>query len=66
MIASAGPFPMSIMIVLVIASILSWTVIFSKWKIFKQALDEAYDAQLEDRVKTKSDALKLALKVAQR
>jgi biopolymer transport protein TolQ len=37
MIASAGPFPMSIMILLVIASILSWTVIFSKWKIFKQA-----------------------------
>ena len=37
MIASAGPFPMSIMILLVIASILSWTVIISKWKLFKQA-----------------------------
>ncbi len=37
MIASAGPFPLSIMALLLLASILSWTVIFSKWKIFRQA-----------------------------
>ena len=37
MIASTGPFPMSIMILLAIASVLSWTVILSKWKLFKQA-----------------------------
>lgn len=37
MISSAGPFPLFIMAVLAGASILSWTVIFSKWKIFTQA-----------------------------
>lgn len=37
MITSAGPFPQSIMALLLLASILSWTVIFSKWKIFKEA-----------------------------
>jgi biopolymer transport protein TolQ len=37
MIASAGPFPQAIMLLLVVASVLSWTVIFSKWKIFKEA-----------------------------
>ena len=37
MISSAGPFPMSIMALLLLASVLSWTIIFSKWKIFKEA-----------------------------
>ena len=37
MIASAGPFPMAIMALLLGASILSWTVILSKWKLFNQA-----------------------------
>ena len=37
MIASAGPFPQAIMALLLAASILSWTLIFSKWKIFKNA-----------------------------
>jgi poly(A) polymerase len=32
-------------------------------KIFKEALDAAYDAQLEGRVKTKEEALVLALKI---
>jgi poly(A) polymerase len=33
--------------------------------VFKRALDAVYDAQLEDRVKTKAEALQLALKLAQ-
>jgi poly(A) polymerase len=33
--------------------------------LFKRVLDAVYDAQLEDRVKTKDDALQLALKLAQ-
>lgn len=37
MVVSAGPFPQAIMAFLLAASILSWTLIFSKWKIFKNA-----------------------------
>jgi poly(A) polymerase len=33
-------------------------------KVFKRALDEAYDAQLEDRVTTRDQALQLALGIA--
>jgi poly(A) polymerase len=32
--------------------------------VFKRVLDAAYDAQLEDRVRTKAEALELALKLA--
>ena len=34
--------------------------------LFKRVLDEVYDAQLEDRVKTKDDALRMALATASR
>ena len=37
MIATAGPLPLAIMALLVIASLLSWTIILAKWKAFKQA-----------------------------
>jgi poly(A) polymerase len=33
-------------------------------KLFKRLLDVVYDAQLEDRVKTKDEAMKLALEIA--
>ena len=33
-------------------------------KLFKRILDEAYDAQLEERIKTKEQALDLAMKIA--
>jgi len=33
--------------------------------VFKRVLDAVYDAQLEDRVRTKQDALQLALELAQ-
>jgi poly(A) polymerase len=38
----------------------------SPGKLFKRILDEVYDTQLEDRVKTKDEAMKLALEIAQR
>lgn len=37
MIASAGPFPLAIMALLVVTSLLSWTIIIAKWQGFKQA-----------------------------
>ena len=33
-------------------------------KLFKRILNEAYDAQLEDRIASKEEAMKLALQIA--
>lgn len=37
LVTSAGWFPLSIMAILMAASVLSWTVIFAKWKGFREA-----------------------------
>jgi hypothetical protein len=33
-------------------------------KLFKRVLNDVYDAQLEDRVTSKEDAMKLAMEIA--
>jgi biopolymer transport protein TolQ len=37
MISQAQPLPLAVMILLVLISLLSWTVIFSKWHVFSRA-----------------------------
>ena len=37
LIRSSGPLPKAIMLLLLVFSLLSWAVIFSKWNIFRQA-----------------------------
>lgn len=40
MIQTSDPIPMAVMVILAIASLLSWTVIFSKWSGFRKAREE--------------------------
>ena len=37
LVQSSGPFPKAIMGLLLVASLLSWAVIFSKWNVFRRA-----------------------------
>jgi len=37
MVSHSKPLPLGVMILLVLISVLSWTVIFGKWKVFKHA-----------------------------
>jgi biopolymer transport protein TolQ len=37
LIRSSGPLPKAIMLLLLVFSLLSWAVIFSKWNVFRQA-----------------------------
>ena len=37
LVQSSGPLPKAVMVILLIFSLLSWSIIFSKWAIFRQA-----------------------------
>jgi biopolymer transport protein TolQ len=37
LVLQAGPLPKTVMAILVLASLLSWTIIFSKWNVFRRA-----------------------------
>jgi biopolymer transport protein TolQ len=37
LVQSSGPLPKAIMVILLIFSLLSWAIIFSKWNVFRQA-----------------------------
>jgi len=37
LVESSGPLPKAVMVILLIFSLLSWSIIFSKWAVFRQA-----------------------------
>jgi biopolymer transport protein TolQ len=37
LVVQAGPLPQAVMSILMLASLLSWTIIFSKWNVFRRA-----------------------------
>jgi biopolymer transport protein TolQ len=40
LITKSGPIPKAVFLILLIGSLLSWTIIFAKWNVFRKAKDE--------------------------